>query len=285
MSRILRATDGSRVSEETVKYGLDLAAALGYDVSAVYVSDEPLEEGRHGMTPGEAAVEYAVEEGKNRGIDVERHVLFGTPATEIVKKAEELEVNAIILGSIGRTALAHWLVGSVAERVIKLADCPVVVVRKPENENPDGSMFKKMLIATDGSEANSHAVDTGLHLAGVLGMKVTAISVNDMRDVPRTHAEEAKAELNDRSKEAVADVMQKGAKHGINVDPLIENGIPHKEIASASEDYDMVVIGTLGRTGFLEARVGSVAEKVIRFAKCPVMIVRANEQFVPNRTL
>ncbi len=285
MSEILIATDGSKASDETIKYGLDLAAALGYGVSAVYVADEPIEEGKYEPTPGEEALMNAVQEGKNRGIEVERFVLFGAPATEIVKKANEIQANAIVLGSTMRTALAQWFLGSVAERVIKIAGCPVIVVRKSENGNSDGGVLNKMLIATDGSEANSYAVDAGLRLASALGTKVTAMSVNDTRDVPRTRAEEAKAEMNDRSKEAVADVMQKGSKYGINVDPLIENGIPHKEIAAVSGDYDMVVIGTLGRTGFFEAKLGSVAEKVIKFAKCPVMIVRANDHFAPDRPM
>ncbi len=280
LSKILIATDGSRVSEETVHYALDLASALEYEVAAIYVSDEPLKEGEHEFSPGEAAVKYAVDEAAARGMSVESFVEFGIPAVEIVKKAEEIGAKAIVLGSIGRSGVSLWLVGSVAERVIKLAYCPVIVVRRPEHEET-GTRFGNMLIATDGSAANDPAVRSGLRLASRLGMKVTTISINDVREIPRTHADEARAELNDISKEAVAKVIHEGALLGLNVDPIIEDGVPHKEIAERSSEYDLVVIGTLGRTGLSEIRVGSVAEKVIRYAKCPVMVVRASEVFVP----
>ncbi len=112
-------------------------------------------------------------------------------------------------------------------------------------------------------------------------MKVSTISINDVREIPRTHADEARAELNDISKEAVAKVIHEGGLLGLNVDPIIEDGVPHKEIAERSSEYDLVVIGTLGRTGLSEIRVGSVAEKVIRYAKCPVMVVRSSEVFAP----
>lgn len=280
LSKILIATDGSRVSEETVQYALDLASALENEISVIYVSDEPLKEGEHDISPGEAAVQYAVDEATKRAIPVEPFIEFGIPAVEIVKKSEEIGAKAIILGSIGRSGVSLWLVGSVAERVIKLAHCPVIVVRKSEHEE-EGTRFGNMLIATDGSAANESAVRSGLRLASRLGMKVSTISINDIREISRTNADDARAELNDISKEAVTRVIHQGAILGLNVDPIIEDGVPHKEIAERSSEYDLVVIGTLGRTGLTDMRVGSVAEKVIRYAKCPVMVVRASEVFVP----
>ncbi len=280
LSKILIATDGSRVSEETVQYALDLASALESEIAVIYVSDEPLKEGDHDISPGEAAVQYAVDEATKRAIPVESFIEFGIPAVEIVKKAEEIGAKVIVLGSIGRSGVSLWLVGSVAERVIKLAYCPVIVVRKSEHEEA-GTRFGNMLIATDGSAANESAVRSGLRLASRLGMKVSTISINDIREIPRTNADEARAELNDVSKEAVTRVIHQGAILGLNVDPIIEDGVPHKEIAERSSEYDLVVIGTLGRTGLTDMRVGSVAEKVIRYAKCPVMVVRASEVFAP----
>ncbi len=57
-------------------------------------------------------------------------VLFGSPATEIVKYAEEHETDMIVLPSHGRTGLARLMIGSVAERVVRLAHCPVLVIRE-----------------------------------------------------------------------------------------------------------------------------------------------------------
>lgn len=283
MSKILIATDGSKVGEEMMHYALDLAAELKLEVFVIYVSDDPLKEGDHEPTVGELAVQHAVEEANRRDIPVESEIIFGVPAVDIVKKANCIGATAIVLGSVGRAGISLWLGGSVAERVIKLAYGPVIVVRNSEGEDGKTKM-KKMLIATDGSEANEAAIRSGLRLAYRLGMKVSTISVNDVREIPHTYANEAREALNDVSKDAVGKVIHQGSKIGLSVDPIILDGVPHKEIIELSSDYDMVVIGTLGRSGFFDFRVGSVAEKVVRYSKCPVMVVRATDVFVPMDT-
>ena len=55
------------------------------------------------------------------------------------------------------------------------------------------------------------------------------------------------------------------------------SGSPVKAIVEASKDFELIVMGTLGRTGFAKFMMGSVAEKVVRFAKCPVMVVKSSE--------
>lgn len=279
LSKILIATDGSKVSEEMVDYALDLASALEFEVFIVYVTDEPLREDGNGQDIGNDAIRYAVEEAEKRGVKASSEIIHGVPAVDIVNKANEIGARAIIMGSLGRTGLSRLLVGSVAERVIKLAYGPVIIVRKPEHE--EGHRMERMLIATDGSEANQSAVRIGLRLAARLHMKVSTISINDIRDVPSTNASETWALLNDISKSAVADVIHQGHKLGVNVDPIIVDGVPHKEITERSADHDIVVIGSLGRSGLSKLKVGSVAEKVVRYSKCPVMVVRATDCFVP----
>lgn len=279
LSKILIATDGSKVSEEMVEYALDLASALDFEVFIVYVSDEPLKEDDSEQIIGRNAVDYAVEEAKKRNIPVSYEIIYGIPAVDIVNKANEIGARAIVMGSVGRTGLSRLLVGSVAERVIKLAYGPVVIVRKPERD--EGIKFERMLIATDGSEANKSAIRIGLRFASSLNMKVSTISVNDIREVSTLNSAEAWSELNDVSKAAVADVIHQGSRLGLNVDPIIVDGVPYKEIVERSADHDIVVMGTLGRSGLSQLRVGSVAEKVVRYSKCPVMVVRATESFTP----
>lgn len=278
MSKILIATDGSEVSEDMVEFALDLASALEFEVFIVYISDEPLKEGDSEQIIGKNAVQFAVEEAERRNIKASSEIIHGLPAVDIVKKANNIGARAIIMGSVGRTGLSRLLVGSVAEKVIRLAYGPVIIVRKPER---DEFKLESMLIATDGSEANQSAIRSGLRMASRLNLKVTTISVNDIREVPSAGSSEAWALLSDISKAAVADVIHQGHKLGLNVDPIIVDGVPHKEITERSSDYDIVVIGTLGRSGFSQLRVGSVAERVVRHSKCPVMVVRASDSFVP----
>lgn len=279
MFEILIATDGSKVSEEMVDFAMDFTSALESEAFVVYVSDAPPKEDGSGQDAGRSAIEYAVRKAKERNVPVSSEIIHGIPAVDIVNKANEIGARAIIMGSLGRTGISRFLIGSVAERVIKLAYGPVIIVRK--SQRGTGFGLERMLIATDGSEANKSAVRTGLRLASRLKMEVTAVSVNDTREASGTKFSETWALTKDMGKSAVADVVRQGHELGVDVEPLITDGVPHVEISELSADYDLVVIGSLGKSGISQLRVGSVAERVVRHSKCPVMVVRATDSFAP----
>ena len=72
------------------------------------------------------------------------------------------------------------------------------------------------------------------------------------------------------------DMREKEAEAlGVKLTTRIEEGSPSRKIVDLSAEHDLVVMGTLGRTGFSKVLLGSVAERVVRFAKCPVLVVRA----------
>jgi nucleotide-binding universal stress UspA family protein len=144
-NKILVATDGSEYSRKAVDYGIGLAKKLGAAVVALYVvnlkSLEMYALGHHDdiggyesaagalKSDGEKALEYAVEAGKNSGVDVISRIVRGYPADEIIKTASDEVVTMIVVGNLGKTGLEHLLLGSVSEAVVKKAPCPVLVVR------------------------------------------------------------------------------------------------------------------------------------------------------------
>lgn len=67
------------------------------------------------------------------GVTPQKYIRFGKPHDEIVKLAEELKIDLIVMGTHGRTGLAHLLVGSVAERVVRTSKCPVLTVPQPDH--------------------------------------------------------------------------------------------------------------------------------------------------------
>lgn len=75
--------------------------------------------------------------------------------------------------------------------------------------------------------------------------------------------------------EAMEYIKKEAEKMGVKVTARIEEGSPSRKIIDLSGENDLVVMGTLGRTGFSKLLLGSVAERVVRYAKCPVMVVRA----------
>jgi len=139
--------------------------------------------------------------------------------------------------------------------------------------------FDKLLIATDGSENAKVAVAQGLALAKFMDAEVTAISIVDIGSMAYLSQGPGMTDvysyLEEAADAAVNQVRQEGENIGVVVKTLVKNGVPANEIIEASKGYDLIVMGTLGLTGLSHLLIGSVAEKVVRFAKGAVLVIRA----------
>lgn len=139
-------------------------------------------------------------------------------------------------------------------------------------------MYKNILIAVDGSESNKVAVDDGLDLAKAMGANVTAICVFDIgsyTSVAQGYGiSDEKAIMMEVSREAMEYIEKRADELGIDLVSKTVVGHPSDAIIDESKFHDLVVCGTLGRTGLTRALMGSVAEKVARMAYCPVLVCR-----------
>lgn len=139
-------------------------------------------------------------------------------------------------------------------------------------------MFKSVLVAVDGSENNRSAVDAAITLAKEQGAKLTALSVFDPGGYGNYAAIQ---EISDQEKyiEQVSTTVleyfeEKSRAAGIEAETKTVVGDPATKIVELSPKYDLVICGTLGRTGFNRLIMGSVAEKVVRLSACPVLVYR-----------
>lgn len=141
--------------------------------------------------------------------------------------------------------------------------------------------FTKILVPTDGSEFTKAAIRQAVELAKVTGGSITALYVIDQTvfgNVPIDSSVNAIYDMMDKEgHNATAFVKSLGEENGIDVSEMVVSGSPVKAIVETSKDFELIVMGTLGRTGFAKFMMGSVAEKVVRFAKCPVMVVKSSE--------
>ncbi|MFY1110942.1 MAG: universal stress protein [Methanosarcinaceae archaeon] len=142
-------------------------------------------------------------------------------------------------------------------------------------------IFKKILIATDGSVGAKKAADTGIEIARMSGAKVhTAyvIDISSYSSVPKDPRwEEAMyAQFRELGKEATSYVEEKAKEAGIEVEAVLLEGHPAEEIVNFAErnEVDLVVMGSLGKSGIERFLIGSVSEKVVRISKVPVLVVR-----------
>jgi nucleotide-binding universal stress UspA family protein len=141
------------------------------------------------------------------------------------------------------------------------------------------TLFKKILIPTDGSEYTKAAVRKGLEMAKATGAEVTALYVVDQTSFINFPMDSTIISvytlLEKEGEEAMEFVRKEAEALGVKVSTRIEEGSPSRKIVDLSAEHDLVVMGTLGRTGFSKLLLGSVAERVVRFAKCPVLVVRS----------
>lgn len=140
------------------------------------------------------------------------------------------------------------------------------------------ALYNKILVATDGSDYTKKAVQHGLELAKTVGAEVTAINIMDIGSVTSSSQgyglPDINAYMQKGSDEALNYVIEMGKEMGVEVKTISKMGLPASDIIEISKDYDLIVMGTIGRTGISKLLLGSVAEKVVRFAECPVLVIR-----------
>jgi len=143
-------------------------------------------------------------------------------------------------------------------------------------------MYKRILIATDGSEKSMTAAEEGMELAKALGAQVTALYV--VNEVVIASAvrqlgadrKDVEARLETVGTKAVDDLKAMGAKVGVSVDTIVRIGAPANAVidTAGAEKADLIVMGSHGESGASKLLIGSVVQKVLYWATIPVLVVR-----------
>lgn len=143
--RILIPTDGSKEARKAVDHGIDLAAAFGASVHALFVVESRLaslpsdwmreaDEREEWVRYGEELIDKAVTDAEARGVSGVAVAKQGTAHKEIVEYANENEVDCIVMGTHARNGVQDAILGSVTERVVQTANVPVLTVRRGKFE-------------------------------------------------------------------------------------------------------------------------------------------------------
>jgi len=210
----------------------------------------------------------------------------GDACSEILRQAIDRKADLIVMGTHGRTGLRHVLLGSVTEKIIRNASCPVLVV-PPHAAAVGGdasAVFKRIVCATDFSKPSGAALTYALALAQEADARLTLLHVIEfpqaLHDIPlprgaeadRLHAV-AEAEYLRRLRAQVP----AQARMYCTVAARVSEGKPARAILHVAEEEqaDLIVMGVQGR-GTVELMVfGSNTHAVIRGAGCPVLVVPA----------
>jgi len=148
LAKLLVPTDFSEDSEQAARYAVELAKRFQAEIHCVHVVDIPadlLSTSDYYMTgPSEGFLDQIREESKKNleafakknlaGVGVRTAFLEGSPFVEIIRYARNQEIDLVVIATHGRTGLKHVLFGSVAEKVVRKAPCPVLVVKRKERD-------------------------------------------------------------------------------------------------------------------------------------------------------
>jgi nucleotide-binding universal stress UspA family protein len=271
--RILLATDGSSHSRRATRWLRDLAMPAGATVTvlAVAVLDEPPRDAQT-MTELRAAIarkargvaERAAQTLGRRWRQVEVVIREGDPRVEIVRVADEMHVELIVLGARGLGRVNRFLIGSTSLAAARYATCPVAIVRGRPHKT------KRVLVPIDGSSGSRAA----LRFISVSELehdsRVTLLHV-----LPRGLGEDERkqhAEAETLLREAGATL----AESRRSIDHLVAAGDPAREIVkiARSRDVDLIILGARGLRTLGRLLLGSVSEAVLHQASRPVIIVR-----------
>ncbi len=195
----------------------------------------------------------------------------GETYERIVDLAEAENVGIIVMGRKGRGRFERALVGSVTARVIGHAQRDVLVV--PEKATVG---WKSILVATDGSKYSAEAVDKAVAFAKAYGGSLKVISVVDVPTEFYAEAPKAVEDMIRKAKEYTAAVRKQAEADGVPVESFVGEAEAWEAVVTLAREQavDLIVMGSHGRTGLRRLLMGSVTEKVIGNAPCPVLVAK-----------
>jgi len=200
---------------------------------------------------------------KEEGVEVDVRVIeYEDPAETVIRVAKDEEYDLIVMGNRGETEVEVFSLGSMAEKVFRHAECPVLIVKQK-------TKLSKILVAVDGSESAEKALKYAVQLAKKHKAKVTLLNVGESKLFgfkPEVAREVGEHILSD----AAAKVK------GLKLNTQLEFGNPAETIIEVAEkgNYDFIVVGSRGLSSVKRFFLGSVSDDISHHAKCSVLIVR-----------
>ena len=218
---------------------------------------------------------------------IEKVLLRGiSPTSEILSYAAEHNPDLIVMGTHGRTGIRRLIMGSVAEKIIRLSVSPVMTVRCGSDGKPQGyPNYRSILLPVDFSKASTNALWTASEIARKYGSKLTLLHVTEAPEfrgyleIDDLDEEELSSSQIEEAENRLADLHSKAPLDGIEVYTRVIFGRPGRKIVEFAheEDIDLIVIPSHGKSGFEKLLMGSNVNKVVHRADCPVLVLREKE--------
>jgi nucleotide-binding universal stress UspA family protein len=283
--RILCAVDFSPASTRAFEFALQLASIHGARIQLLHVipriiasvMDVPITTSRWTAAQEEEATRELAklrERASKSGIAADTEIRLGDIDLQILKVANETRADLLVIGTHGRRGFERWVLGSVAERMLRHSPIPILLTASTGKRAAAG-VIRHILIPSDFSRGTADAIGYGVGIADQAGASVTILHVIQDRS-PAVDWNAGSAE-SAAIQQRLEGLVPLGARRLCEIDTRVENGQPYQEILRVIQDSkpSLVVLNTHGH-GFLDrALIGSTAERVVRggAALCPLLLI------------
>ena len=292
IQHILVPLDFSEFSDKALDFALTLAEKFQSEITLFHAvvlfqddvgEEQRLQEYEEWIKRREHHIHHQMhnsqQKAESRGLTVNSVINRGVNAADVILEyLEEHPSELVIMGTHGRTGLKHLLLGSVAEKVVRLSPIPVMTIHRSLQK----FQISKILTPIDFSIYSKTAADDAIMLASQLGASLQFIHVIQHDIHPSFYAagidsifqidKGLKKRVIINLKEFLSDQLPPD----LQAEYAVREGKAHKEIVDYAKDAktDLIVIATHGLTGLDYILLGSTAEKVVRSANCPVLTVK-----------
>jgi nucleotide-binding universal stress UspA family protein len=304
--RILCPTDFSAFSAHAFAHAVSMAAWYEAAVTVLHVLPDtvaPASELAYMgnpmlVEPGlneaiQAELASFVAPARRAGLHADGEVREGKPAGEIVRAAQDLRADLIVMGTHGRSGFQRWVLGSVVEKVLRQAPCPVLTVPARAGERPGPMFFKRILCATDFSPASEGAAAYAASLAAEAEACLLLVHVLDRagagaRPESGPDADGRRgANFECAARAQLRRAVPPEAREWCMPEEIVTCGKVAPEILrlAAEREAGLIVMGVHGRSLLDLMAFGSATHEVVREAACPVLTVRSSEIDSEGRAL
>jgi nucleotide-binding universal stress UspA family protein len=219
------------------------------------------------------------------GIPVDLDVVEGDPAGQIVRRAQSLPADLVVLGTHGLGGFERLVLGSVTEKVLRRSTVPVLVVPRPlaESGAPPHAHFKSILCPLDFADPAKRALTHALSLARESQARLIVLHVLEafFDELAPEHAHfnvpEFRRYMEEDARKRLLEVVPSAVQAECHVETVLSSGKAYREILRVAHERgsDLIVMGVHGRGPLDVLLFGSTAQHVVRAAHCPVLTLRA----------
>ncbi|MBT4512294.1 MAG: universal stress protein [Chloroflexi bacterium] len=291
--RILVPLDGSEASEVVIPYVEEIAAKSEGEIVLVSVSEIENAELDHVYRPYldqlTSRIQSKLEDwGEDKRFWVSSDCIMGNAAAEIVRYADENDMNLIAMAAKGSSGTGPWLLGNIVAKVLRATGKPVLLIRKPASDSSisQRTIIKRVLVPLDGSEFGEGAIPHVKALARVLDIEILLLHVVEpvvtagvagLASVTFPTAKEEASRLISAI-DYLNEVENELKNEGLTVSSESISGSAAEQIITYSEEngIDLIAMSTHGRSGIGRWVFGSVTDKVLHAGNVSVLTVRAS---------